>query len=187
MYVALIVHIIMDHANDANILGRSIHTTKKNKEALVIASNEIGQEVNAVKTKYMVMSRDQNVGRSHDVEIDNSCCERVEQFRYLGTTLTNQNSIQEENKCRLKSQNAFYNSVQNTNDKTAHLKLSTNYWMDPVSLCASIFPYSKHKSTYTCYLCEVHSVLKEKKLPIQAAISLQCSHFHSNCFITSTV
>jgi len=52
------------------------------------------------------MSRDQNAGRSHDIKIDNSCFERVEQFGYLGTTLTNQNSIQEENKCRLKSQNS---------------------------------------------------------------------------------
>ena len=39
--------------------------------------------------------------------------ERVEDFKYLGTTLTNQNSIQEEIKCRLKSGNACYYSVQN--------------------------------------------------------------------------
>jgi len=37
---------------------------KKNTEALVIAGKEIGLEVNADKTKYMVMSRDQNAGRS---------------------------------------------------------------------------------------------------------------------------
>jgi len=39
--------------------------------------------------------------------------ERVEQFKYLGTTLTNQNSMQEEIKSRLKSGNACYHSVQN--------------------------------------------------------------------------
>ena len=61
----------------------------------------------------MVMSRDQNAGRSHNIKIDNSSFERVEHFRYLGTNLTNQNSIQEGNKCRLKSQNACYRSVQN--------------------------------------------------------------------------
>ena len=38
---------------------------------------------------------------------------RVEEFKYLGTTLTNQNSIQEESRSRLKSGNAFYHSVQN--------------------------------------------------------------------------
>ena len=47
------------------------------------------------------MSRDQNAGRSHSMEIDNSCIERVEEFKYLGTTLTNKNSIQEEIKSRL--------------------------------------------------------------------------------------
>jgi len=87
---------------------------KKNTKALVIVSKEIGLEVNADKTKYMLKSQDQNAGRSHDIEIDNSYFERVEQFRYLGTNLTNQNSIQEENKCRLKSQNACYYLVQNT-------------------------------------------------------------------------
>jgi L-lysine 2,3-aminomutase len=39
------------------------------------------------------MSRDQHAGRSHSVEIDNISFERVEDFKYLGTTLTNQNSI----------------------------------------------------------------------------------------------
>jgi len=65
------------------------------------------------KTKYMVMSRDQNAGRIHSVRIDNSTFERVEEFKYLGTTLTNQNSIAEEIKSRLKSGNACYHSVQN--------------------------------------------------------------------------
>ena len=44
---------------------------------------------------------------------DNSSIERVEEFKYLGTTLTNQNSIQEEIKNRLKLGNACYYSVQN--------------------------------------------------------------------------
>jgi len=61
----------------------------------------------------MVMSRDQNAGRIHSVRTDNSNFERVEEFRYLGTTLTNQNSIAEEIKSRLRSGNACYHSVQN--------------------------------------------------------------------------
>ena len=64
-------------------------------EALVVASMETGPEVNADKTKYMIMSRDQNGRGSHCVYIDDSSFERVEEFKYLGTTLTNQNSIQE--------------------------------------------------------------------------------------------
>jgi len=98
---------------DENILGRRICTVKENAYALVVASKEIGLEVNADKTKYMVMSRDQNAGRSYSMKIDNSSFERVEHFRYLGTNLTNQNSIREGNKCRLKSHNACYRSVQN--------------------------------------------------------------------------
>jgi len=47
------------------------------------------------------------------MKIDNSSFERVEEFKYLGTTLTNQNSIQEEIKSRLNSGNACYHSVQN--------------------------------------------------------------------------
>ena len=69
MYVNFLVHIIGNHANDTNILGRSVHTIKKNTEALVIAGNETGLEVSVDKTKYMVMSRDQNAGRSHDIKI----------------------------------------------------------------------------------------------------------------------
>jgi hypothetical protein len=61
----------------------------------------------------MVMARDQNAGRSHSMKIDNSSIERVAEFKYLGTTVTNQNSIQEEIKSRLKSWNACCNSVQN--------------------------------------------------------------------------
>jgi len=61
----------------------------------------------------MVMSRDQNAGRIQSVRMDNSIFERVEEFKYLGTTLTNQNSIPEEIKSRLGSENACYHSVQN--------------------------------------------------------------------------
>jgi hypothetical protein len=49
----------------------------------------------------MVMSRDQNAGRNHNMAIDNSSFEGVEEFKYLGTTSTSQNSIPEEVKSRL--------------------------------------------------------------------------------------
>ena len=79
--------------------------------SLVAATKEIGLEVNAHKTKYMTVSRDQNAGRIHNMKVDNSSIERVEEFKYLETTLTNQNSIQEEIKSRLKLGNACYYSV----------------------------------------------------------------------------
>ena len=57
--------------------------------------------------------RDQNAGRSYSMKTDNSSSEREEEFKYLGTTLTNKNSIQEEIKSRLNLENACYYSVQN--------------------------------------------------------------------------
>jgi hypothetical protein len=82
-------------------------------EDLVIASKEVGLEVKAEKTKYMVMYRNQNAGQNHNIKADNKSFERVEEFKYLGTTLTNRNSIHEEVKSRLKSGNACHHSVQN--------------------------------------------------------------------------
>ena len=52
---------------DDNILGGSVHTIRKNTEALLVCSKEIGLEVNADKTKYIFMSRDQNAGLSHNM------------------------------------------------------------------------------------------------------------------------
>jgi hypothetical protein len=86
-------HRLLVYADDVNILGGSIHSIKKKAEDLVIASKEIGLEVNAEKTNYMIMSRNQNAGQNHNIKIESKSFERVEEFKYLGTTLTNRNSI----------------------------------------------------------------------------------------------
>ena len=70
-------HQLLVCADDVNILCRSIHTIEKNIEALVVASKETGLEVNADKTKYMVMSRDRNACQSHNIKVDNSSFEKV--------------------------------------------------------------------------------------------------------------
>jgi len=81
-------HQLLVYADDVNILGGSVYTVKENAEALVVASKEIGLEVNADKTKYIVMSRDQNAGRSHSIKIYNNSFARAEEFKYLETNLT---------------------------------------------------------------------------------------------------
>ena len=56
------------------------------------------------------MPHDQNAGQIHNIKTDNNFQERVEQFKYLGATLANQNSVQEEIISRLKSGNVCYHS-----------------------------------------------------------------------------
>ena len=70
----------------------------------MVGRKDIGLEANADKTKYMVISRDRNARQYHKIKTDSSF-ERVEQFKCLGTTIKNQNSMQVEIKSRLKSGN----------------------------------------------------------------------------------
>ena len=61
-------HQLLLYAADVNILGRSIHTIKKNAQSLEVARKEMGLEINADETKYMIVSRYQKAGRSHKHE-----------------------------------------------------------------------------------------------------------------------
>jgi hypothetical protein len=61
----------------------------------------------------MLVSRDQNAGQNREIKIGNRSFENVSQFKYLGTTATNQNLIQGKIKRRFNSGNACYHSVQN--------------------------------------------------------------------------
>jgi len=90
------------YADHVTLLGGSACSIQKNTEALVVTGKDVGKKVNANKTKYIVMSQDQNAGRSPNIKSDNSSSERVEKLKYMGTTSTNENSIQEEIMSRLK-------------------------------------------------------------------------------------
>jgi hypothetical protein len=106
-------HQLFVYADDVNLLGDDIDTTQKNTDTLIDASKEVGLEENTKKTKYMLLSHHQNAGQNHNINIANRAFGNVAQFTYLGTTVTNQNLIQEEIKRRLNSGNACYNSVRN--------------------------------------------------------------------------
>jgi hypothetical protein len=85
----------------------------ENTETLLEASRYIDLEMNVEKTKYMIMSCHPNSGQHQNIRTANESFENVAKFKYLGTTLTNQNDIHDEIKSRLNSGNACYHSVQN--------------------------------------------------------------------------
>jgi hypothetical protein len=107
------IHQLLVYADDVDLLGDSVITIKENSESLLEASGDIGLEINVEKTKYMIMSRYPNTGQNQNIRIANELFEMVAKFKYLGTTLTNQNNIHDEIKSRLNSGNACYYPVQN--------------------------------------------------------------------------
>jgi hypothetical protein len=82
-------HELLFYSDDVNLLSNNIDIIKKNTKTLIDASKEVGLEVNTEKTKYMLLSHQQNAGQNYDVKIGNRCLENVAQFRYLRTTVTN--------------------------------------------------------------------------------------------------
>jgi hypothetical protein len=63
-----------------SLLGDKIDAIKKNTETLIDSSQEVGLEVNAEKTKYMLLSRHQNAGQNHDIKTANRSFENMAHF-----------------------------------------------------------------------------------------------------------
>jgi hypothetical protein len=105
-------HQFLAYPEDVNTIGEYTCATRKNKEALLDATKKVDLEVNPEKTKYMLMSCSQKTGQKHSIKIANGSFEDVAKFKYIGTTLTDQNHMHEEINSRLNSGNACYHSVQ---------------------------------------------------------------------------
>jgi hypothetical protein len=82
-------HQLLAYADDMNLLGDNTDTIKKDTETLIDTNKEVDLELNVKRTKYMLLSRQQNVDENHDKKIANRLFENESQFKYLGTTVTN--------------------------------------------------------------------------------------------------
>jgi sorting nexin-29 len=103
-------HQLLAFADNVNIVGENIDTIQKNTKSLLDVSKEVGLEVNSEQTKYMMSHK--KAGQKQGIKIVNRSFEGVANFKYLGTTLTDQNCMQEEIKSRLNLGNSCYHLVQ---------------------------------------------------------------------------
>jgi hypothetical protein len=103
---------LLSYADDVDVQEENINSTKENTEAVNDASRQVGLEVNPEKTKYMLMPRSQKIGQRCSIKLANRSFADVAKFKYLTTTLTDQNCLHEEIKSRLNSRNACYRSFQ---------------------------------------------------------------------------
>jgi hypothetical protein len=96
-------HQLLAYADDVNIVGENIYTIKKNSEAFLDVNVKVRLQVNPKKIKYMLISHSQKIGQKHRMKTENRSFKGVGKFKYLGTTLIDQNCVHKEIKSRLNS------------------------------------------------------------------------------------
>jgi hypothetical protein len=73
-------HRLLAYADDVNLLGYNIDTTKENTETSIDATKEVSLEVNRKKTQYIVLTSCQNARKNHNIKIKNSSRDNVAEF-----------------------------------------------------------------------------------------------------------
>ncbi|KAJ4447973.1 hypothetical protein ANN_09983 [Periplaneta americana] len=106
------LHQLLIYVDDVNMLGENPQTIRENTEILLEASIAIGLEANPKKTKYMIMSRDQNIVRNRNIKTGDLSFEEVKKFKYLGEIVTDIINTREEIKRRINVGNLCYYSVE---------------------------------------------------------------------------
>jgi hypothetical protein len=71
----------MGHISYGSMLMTLISWAKENTETLLDAGRDVGLEINAEKTKYMIMSRHPNSGQNQNIRITNESFENVAKFK----------------------------------------------------------------------------------------------------------
>ena len=105
-------HQVLAYADDVNVIGDYIRTIERNADVLLNACKDIGLALNTGKTKYMEIRRHRSMTANEHIRICSNSYEKVKTCKYLGSLLTNQISIHEQIKCRLKARNSCYYSVR---------------------------------------------------------------------------
>jgi hypothetical protein len=78
------IKFVWNCSDDINLLVNDINTMKENTETLLGSSRDVGPEINAEKTKYMIMSHHQNSGQNQNIRTANEYFENVAKFKHLG-------------------------------------------------------------------------------------------------------
>ena len=97
--------------DDVNLIGDDI-TIEINADVLINSCEDISLSINTGKTKYMEMGRHRGMISNANIKISSHSYEIGKTFKYLGSLLTNQNSIQDEVKSRHNTGNSCYYSVR---------------------------------------------------------------------------